>query len=579
LLRDMDKNGLDANFALRRAGKNPFSKWPSWEKAKNRLIPFCNPAHEAKFKISSEAVFFTIGSCFARNIEGHLNKFGVQNITHERPPDLIGGIWKNDYLNKFTPYGIANEIRMALDSNFKHSYSEILISDGENFYDPHTHLPNTFSSHDEILARRESINKHFSEIQYADVVVITLGQIETWYDSQTELHYDMPLPRSLIKAYPDRFFLRIPRYSEYLKVMEKTVSLILSTGKEKKIVITTSPVPAGRTYSDRDALVSYSHTKSLLRTLAQELADNDERVDYFPSYEIVTLSEREKAFNSDLIHVQDGIVARIMQQFFESYFGLDTVDFSELRACRVQGSLLRSENQFEEALSFLSQAVELHENDEVLLRELSFVAGRTKNPGMQVSILERLDALSHNGEPAINYKEISHQDKNIQRAWDLIKAGEYVEASARLNTTFAFHSDALSKVEYRTLYTNVLMCLAKLRGQYYSNYIELDKQTEALNGLMDPDQYIEMQARLNDLIIKFKTGNFDGGEYSLRQCIIKYLPAFAAPHSTDLRDAIIEITKTFPNPRLHLIIKQISKAVFPLDVIKLESSYLDEEDG
>ena len=88
-----------------------------------------------------------------------------------------------------------------------------------------------------------------------------------------------------------------------------------------------------------------------------------------------------------------------------------------------------------------------------------------------------------------------------------------------------------------------------------------------------------MQARLNDLITKFKTGNFDGGEYSLKQCIIKYLPAFAAPHSTDLRDAIIEITKTFPDPRLHLIIKQICKAVFPLDVIKLESSYLDEEDG
>lgn len=467
---------------------------------------------------------------------------------------------------------------MALDPDFKRSYPEILISEGENFYDPHTNLPNAIMPHDVILALRESINKHFSEIQNADVVIITLGQIETWYDSQTELHYDMPLPRAFIKAYPERFFLRIPRYSEYLKVMEKTISLILSTGKEKKIVITTSPVPAGRTYSGRDALVSYSHTKSLLRTLAQELADNDKRVDYFPSYEIVTLSEREKAFNSDLYHVQDGIVARIMQQFFESYIDLDKTDFSELRACRIQGSLLRSEGQFEDAFSFLSQAVELHENDEILLRELAFVAGRVENPDMQVSILERLDALSHAGETPINYKDISHQDRNIQRVGDLINDREYVEASARLNTVFAFHSDALSTVEYSDFYAKVLIFISELRGQFYSNYIDLDKQTEVLSALAKPDQDVALLAKVNDLITQFNTGNFEGGEESLKQCIMKYLPAFAAPHATDLRVKVMEISKTFPDPGLHHVIKQIYKAVFPLDFIKLESFYRDEED-
>ncbi|MDA1089251.1 MAG: GSCFA domain-containing protein [Proteobacteria bacterium] len=575
----MDNPGTNAELVLKRAGKNPHSKWPSWEKSKNRLIPFCSPVHEAKFKISSDAVFFTIGSCFARNLEVHLDKFGIKNISHTPPPGLRNGVWRNDYLNKYTPYGIATEIRMALDPDFNPPVSDLLITDGENFYDPHTNLPHTMGPQDDVLARRENINKYFSEIQNADVVVITLGQIETWYDSKTDLHYDMVLPRPLIKAYPERFFLRIPRYSEYLRVMEEAVSLILSTGKEKKVVITTSPVPASRTFSGRDALVSYSHTKSLLRTLAQELADNDDRVDYFPSYEIVTLSEREKVFNSDLIHVEDGIVARIMQQFFISFFDLDITDFSEPRACRIQGSLLRSESHFKEAFAFLSEVIESHGNDEILLRELAFVSGRVDELEKQVSILERLDTLTHPGEPPIDYKDISHQDRNIQRAWDLLNAKEYVEASARLNAAFAFHSDAFSTVKYNQFYLNVLMCLSKLRRQHYCNYIELDKQTEALNALLKPDQDEELRAKINELLTQFNTGNFDGGEDSLKLCLIKYLPVLAAPSSQDLRVAIMEISKTFSDPGLHYTIDQINNAVFPFEFIKLEAFYQDEEDA
>ena len=56
--------------------KNPGFKWPERSKA-NRLEPVCQPLYEPSFHIKSNDKIFTLGSCFARNIENHMVNYGI----------------------------------------------------------------------------------------------------------------------------------------------------------------------------------------------------------------------------------------------------------------------------------------------------------------------------------------------------------------------------------------------------------------------------------------------------------------------------------------------------------------------
>lgn len=57
---------------------NPGALWPSGD-ADNRLWPECWPVIRPSFALSRDEPIFTIGSCFARNIERHLSAKGFDN--------------------------------------------------------------------------------------------------------------------------------------------------------------------------------------------------------------------------------------------------------------------------------------------------------------------------------------------------------------------------------------------------------------------------------------------------------------------------------------------------------------------
>lgn len=46
-------------------------------------------------------------------------------------------------------------------------------------------------------------------------------------------------------------------------------------------------------------------------------------MDYFPSYEIATLSSRSFAYAADCLHVADRVVSSIMETFMTAYLGAD----------------------------------------------------------------------------------------------------------------------------------------------------------------------------------------------------------------------------------------------------------------
>jgi hypothetical protein len=81
----------------------------------------------------------------------------------------------------------------------------------------------------------------------------------------------------------------------------------------------------GQDLPRRDVGFANSLSKAVLRSAAEAFTRQYEDVDYFPSYELVTLASRTLAYCPDMLHVADGTVAEIVRQFMLDYCGKTVV--------------------------------------------------------------------------------------------------------------------------------------------------------------------------------------------------------------------------------------------------------------
>ena len=86
-----------------------------------------------------------------------------------------------------------------------------------------------------------------------------------------------------------------------------------------RIIITVSPVPLHRTFTEEDALIANAYGKSTLRAVATDVARTRADVDYFPAYELVTVSDRSTAFGLDQLHVSPAMSDLVGTTFLETY--------------------------------------------------------------------------------------------------------------------------------------------------------------------------------------------------------------------------------------------------------------------
>jgi tetratricopeptide (TPR) repeat protein len=88
-----------------------------------------------------------------------------------------------------------------------------------------------------------------------------------------------------------------------------------------RIILTVSPVPLGATFTGSDVAVANCYSKSVLRAAAEAAVAEFDHIEYFPSYESVTLSERALAFAEDQIHVTGPLVAFNVDRMIRRYMG------------------------------------------------------------------------------------------------------------------------------------------------------------------------------------------------------------------------------------------------------------------
>lgn len=297
--------------------------------------PLFSPAISPGFKMQREDKIFAIGSCFARGVELALigQKMDVLSRTAEFDsfPSMNGEL-PLGFTNKYNTFSIYNELCWALDPAAEFARDSLVDLGNGIFYDPHTNPALQLTGLEQTIHRREIMQTVTSRISQCRVVIITLGLVEVWRDNTANVFINRLIP-GMLSSYPDRYELHLTSFVENLLNLERIHGLLSQFGhQDVQIVVTVSPVPLQATFSGEDVVIANTHSKSLLRAVAQEWATSHENVHYFPSYEVVQNSDRSLTWEEDMRHVKGEVVRHIMSLFLHNYFSGLPVTSSKLYA-------------------------------------------------------------------------------------------------------------------------------------------------------------------------------------------------------------------------------------------------------
>ncbi len=317
---------ISSESASKNLRSNRVSRWPDGRASEARLEGAVKVSLQPGFSISKNDSIFTIGSCFAREIEKHLSKFGFKlpALSISIPAEERNSQTGNDLLNKYSVHSMENELRWAFGEPMPADDFFLRAADGL-WHDAQL-VPNLKPApQDRVAERRELVSSLFKKLPECRIIVLTLGLAEAWFDNKTKLYLNGMPPQYAINLESNRFELHILSLEDIIDSLDRIHSLLSSHGHpEFKILITVSPVPFKATFSGNDALLANMYSKSVQRSAAELFSRRHENVDYFPSYEIVALSDRKIAYELDNIHVTSDLVSHIMSTVTSAY-----VDSSE----------------------------------------------------------------------------------------------------------------------------------------------------------------------------------------------------------------------------------------------------------
>jgi hypothetical protein len=207
-----------ATEALRVASNNGARSWadsgPLSAKSRFASNGFFTIQHHPKFQLARTDPIFTIGSCFARNVENELSRLGVPLAIagHGHPPEAFAD-WNDDTqtggdmprgslskraFNKYDVHAITHELRRTI-LNVQYPNQGLIELSTDRWFDPHGSVLQLCSL-ENALENRRRISDAMAQIRKAKVVIITFGLTESWIDTATGLAMnEHPGPAALRK--------------------------------------------------------------------------------------------------------------------------------------------------------------------------------------------------------------------------------------------------------------------------------------------------------------------------------------------------------------------------------------------
>lgn len=311
---------------------NPYKTLPSkafWRPSVADLSMFeIEGLWEPKFAIRPEDPVATFGSCFAQHIGRNLRERGFNWLIAEAPPlglsaenalkfnygvfsARTGNIYTTSLLRQWTSWALG-----------KTSPPLEFWEQAGRVYDPFRPSiePDGFEAREEMINSRDDAIQAFRIcIKQSRYFVFTLGLTESWV--HTEDGYEYPMcPGTVAGEFDERRHRFVNQtFGMVRENLAASMAMMREVNPELRFVLTVSPVPLTATYSGRHVLVATMYSKSVLRAVAGQLAENNAFVDYFPSYEIFNSPVfRGAFFEPNQRNAASHGVAFAMEHFFNA---------------------------------------------------------------------------------------------------------------------------------------------------------------------------------------------------------------------------------------------------------------------
>ncbi|MDN5199962.1 GSCFA domain-containing protein [Fulvivirgaceae bacterium BMA10] len=252
-------------------------------------------------KIDLQDKLLSIGSCFAESIGGRLisNKFKA---------------CVNPYGVIFNPVSIFNLLSDTLQCVEPEADSYVK-SEGVYFnYNFHSDLSNL--DENALKSMIENAQKNTNELlKSSRWLIITLGTAVV-YKRVDNGH----IVANCHKVPATSFSKCMLEPDEILDSFNHFFSQFQKVNDHCRIILTVSPVR-----HIKDTLEVNALSKAILRTAAEKIRKGNDKIDYFPAYEMMIDDLRDYRFyKSDMIHPTETAEDYIWEAFGKSYFDTDT---------------------------------------------------------------------------------------------------------------------------------------------------------------------------------------------------------------------------------------------------------------
>lgn len=274
-----------------------------------------------KYPVGRDDRVVTAGSCFAQHIGRALRRNGFSWWDAEPAPKGLKdastfgyGVFSFRTGNIYTTALLRQWLQWAVRRDVS---AEVWEKDGR-WYDPFRPAiePEGFASEEELRAARLSTLNAIRRACRASVFVFTLGLTEAWTNKDSGVVYPA-CPGTLAGDFdPDQHVFVNYTAAQVARELRRAMVLARKINPDLRFLLTVSPVPLTATATDQHVMVATTYSKSVLRAVAGDFAQ-EEGVDYFPSYEIITAPAfKGMFFEPNLREVRPEGVEFVMETFF-----------------------------------------------------------------------------------------------------------------------------------------------------------------------------------------------------------------------------------------------------------------------
>lgn len=241
--------------------------------------------------INHQHALLLIGSCFTENIGTKLKQLKFSVL--ENPNGIL-----------FNPISIAKSITSYID-NRQYTESDLFYANEcWNSWEHHSR----FSHPDKeqcLQLINQSQHTANSFLKKADWVLVTVGSAFVYELESTQV------VANCHKIPTDKFAKKLLSVDEVYAALKSTVHKLIDNNPSVKIIFTISPVR-----HLRDGFVENNRSKSTLIQAVHRLVDSNEKVFYFPAYELVIDDLRDYRFYAeDMVHPNYAATNYVWEKF------------------------------------------------------------------------------------------------------------------------------------------------------------------------------------------------------------------------------------------------------------------------